>query len=107
MRLIAVMRSVQTAIARYSASALPRCQVARVERPFRAAKNAAPRDRLARLACQLALLLAGTGSALASAASTAPLRIVTSQLPPLAIEHSDARPGALTEMVEELARRVK
>lgn len=34
-----------------------------------------------------------------------PIRIATSDLPPLAIERTPATPGALVEMVEELSRR--
>lgn len=45
--------------------------------------------------------------AFASAPAGAPVRIATSDLPPLSMEHTPAAPGALFEMVEELVRRTK
>ncbi len=64
----------------------------------------APINTVAAAVRILAGLLAVLGCSLAAAE---PLRLVTSELPPLAIEHNAARPGALTEMVEELARRIR
>ncbi len=61
-------------------------------------------ERCATLCC--AALLAAT-PAWARATSAAPIRILTSDLPPLSMEHTPAAPGALYEMVEELVRRAK
>jgi polar amino acid transport system substrate-binding protein len=52
----------------------------------------------------MAVAMAGT-PAFAAAATTRPLRIVTSSFPPLSIEAGGERQGALTEVVLELCRR--
>ncbi|UGQ47083.1 substrate-binding periplasmic protein [Massilia endophytica] len=54
----------------------------------------------------LRLLLACAAS-LSSLAAAAPLRVVTSDIPPLAIANSPARPGALVDLVREMARRAE
>ncbi|HEY0063893.1 MAG TPA: ABC transporter substrate-binding protein [Telluria sp.] len=54
----------------------------------------------------LGTALALAGLPLAALAQTAPLRIVTTHLPPLVVENGGKRPGALHEMVNELCRRV-
>ena len=59
-------------------------------------------DRLALSGCTFALA-AVLGNASAWAAQ--PIRIATSELPPFSMEHRRDEPGALFEMVEELARR--
>ncbi len=57
-----------------------------------------PVPRTIRIATLAAMLSAATAFA-------APLRILTSDLPPLAIERTPAQPGALVEIVAELTRR--
>lgn len=52
--------------------------------------------------CCAALLCAG---AQARAAGIDPVRIATSDLPPLSLENTPGAPGALYEVVEEMARR--
>lgn len=46
-------------------------------------------------------------AALTGAAGAAPLRIATTDLPPLAVEQSREHPGALVEVVHELLRRAE
>lgn len=53
-----------------------------------------------------AALLLGSVPALAAASANRPVRIVTAELPPLAMERGP-RPGALRELVEELCRRMQ
>ncbi|SFV04092.1 substrate-binding periplasmic protein [Pseudoduganella namucuonensis] len=57
----------------------------------------------------LGLLLAGACAPLAPPASArnGKLRIVSTHLPPLVLEHGGERPGALHEMVTELCRRLR
>jgi ABC-type amino acid transport substrate-binding protein len=50
-------------------------------------------------------LLLACAAGLSTLAAAAPLRVVTSDLPPLSIANSPARPGALVELARELGRR--
>lgn len=59
---------------------------------------------LATLLCA-AVLAGAAGGAMAAAPD--PVRIVTSDLPPLSMESTPAAPGALFELVEELVRRTR
>lgn len=51
------------------------------------------------------LLMACAGAHAADAPNAAPMRVVTANLPPFAIEDGGERPGALVELVRELGRR--
>jgi polar amino acid transport system substrate-binding protein len=63
-----------------------------------------PRSGSIVLLCCTVLL--GLSPGLRGAAIAAePIRLTTSELPPLSMEHRPGQPGALVEMVEELARR--
>jgi polar amino acid transport system substrate-binding protein len=54
----------------------------------------------------LAAALAGSAP-FAGAVEAKPLRIVTASFPPLSIEADGERPGALTELVKELCKRIQ
>lgn len=57
-----------------------------------------------RLPC-MRLLLCSLLACLTLPAFAAPLRVVTSDLPPLSIEHANGQQGALVDIVTEVARR--
>ncbi len=58
-----------------------------------------------RLACLALLYCASLAGVHGAAMAAEPVRISTSELPPFAMENRPGAPGALFEMVEELARR--
>lgn len=53
------------------------------------------------------LALAALSGLAPAARGAAPLRIATTHLPPLVLEHTPHKPGALMELVQELCRRMR